>query len=263
MKWEYAPTGLSDLVVYFLRRIYDLLRPGGFVALITTNSIKDGDVRIDGLQQVSRQGGELTFAVSGTKWPGVANLYVSLFSLHNGSWDKKIRHLDGREVSFISTRFEDYEDQGAPIEISANEDRLFVGSYYLGDGFLLSHEEAKALKSNNSLLSDVIAPALNGQELSNHPTQTAARQIINFGNRTLETAESYGDAIEHVRRFVKPERDVHPEIGPRTKWWLFKRPTTEMYSRIRHLDHCFVIAQTGKHHAFCSIPANSVILQTC
>ncbi len=35
VKWEYAPTGLSDLVVYFFRRIYDLLRPGGFVSLIT------------------------------------------------------------------------------------------------------------------------------------------------------------------------------------------------------------------------------------
>ena len=32
MKWRYAPTGLSDLVVYFLRRIYGLLRDGGFTS---------------------------------------------------------------------------------------------------------------------------------------------------------------------------------------------------------------------------------------
>ena len=50
VKWEYAPTGLSDLVVYFLRRIFSLLRPDGFTAFITTNSIKDGDIRKDGLR---------------------------------------------------------------------------------------------------------------------------------------------------------------------------------------------------------------------
>ena len=51
-KWEYAPAGLSDLVVFFVRRIYSLLRPAGFTAFITTNSIKDGDVRKDGLDQI-------------------------------------------------------------------------------------------------------------------------------------------------------------------------------------------------------------------
>jgi hypothetical protein len=52
VKWEFTPTGLSDLVVFFLPRIFTLLRPGGFTAFITTNSIKDGDVRKDGLEQV-------------------------------------------------------------------------------------------------------------------------------------------------------------------------------------------------------------------
>ena len=33
VKWEYAPAGLSDLVVYFLRRTFSLLRPDGFTCL--------------------------------------------------------------------------------------------------------------------------------------------------------------------------------------------------------------------------------------
>jgi type I restriction-modification system DNA methylase subunit len=40
VKWEYTPAGLSDLVVYFVRRIYTLLRPRGFTAFITTNSMQ-------------------------------------------------------------------------------------------------------------------------------------------------------------------------------------------------------------------------------
>ena len=47
----------------FVRRIYGLLRPGGFAAFITTNSIKDGDIRKDGLEQVLAQDGAINFAV--------------------------------------------------------------------------------------------------------------------------------------------------------------------------------------------------------
>ena len=81
-------------------------RPGGFTAFITTNSIKDGDIRKDGLEQVLAQGGAINFAVRGIKWPGRANLVVSLVAIHKGEWSGK-RVLDGREVPFISAYFED------------------------------------------------------------------------------------------------------------------------------------------------------------
>jgi hypothetical protein len=68
VKWEYAPTGLSDLVVYFVRRIFGLLKTDGFTAFITTNSIRDGDIRKDGLEQILVQGGEINMAVRGIKW---------------------------------------------------------------------------------------------------------------------------------------------------------------------------------------------------
>ena len=42
MKWLFTPTGLSELVVFFLRRIYGVIRDRGFIAIITTNSIIDG-----------------------------------------------------------------------------------------------------------------------------------------------------------------------------------------------------------------------------
>ncbi|MFM7584054.1 MAG: Eco57I restriction-modification methylase domain-containing protein, partial [Caldilinea sp.] len=86
VKWAYAPAGLSDLVAYFVRRIYSLLKPNGFTAFITTNSIKDGDVRKDGLEQVLAQDGVINFAVRGVKWPGQANLVVSLVGIHKGMW---------------------------------------------------------------------------------------------------------------------------------------------------------------------------------
>ena len=139
VKWEYAPAGLSDLVVYFVRRIYGLLRPGGFTAFITTNSIKDGDIRKDGLEQVLAQGGTINFAVRGIKWPGRANLVVSLVALHKGEWNGK-RVLDGREVPVISAYFEDSLDVGDPTAHCRKCRSRFSRFDFLGDGFLLSHE---------------------------------------------------------------------------------------------------------------------------
>ncbi|HQU93724.1 MAG TPA: N-6 DNA methylase, partial [Pyrinomonadaceae bacterium] len=84
VKFEFAPTGLSDLVVFFFRRIHSILTNRGFASLITTNSITDGDVRKDGLEQIIATNGEIVMAVRGLKWPGQANLVVSLLSFHNG-----------------------------------------------------------------------------------------------------------------------------------------------------------------------------------
>ena len=93
MKWQFSPTGLSELVVYFLRRIHTLLKDGGFAAIITTNSIIDGEVRKDGLEQVLAAGAQINMAVRGMKWPGAANLVVSLLAFHNGKWSC-LRTLD-------------------------------------------------------------------------------------------------------------------------------------------------------------------------
>lgn len=258
VKWEYAPVGLSDLVVFFLRRIYDLLRPGGFIALITTNSIKDGDVRADGLEEVMKKGGNLAFAVSGTRWPGVANLYVSLFSLHKGAWQNKPRVLDGKEVPFISAFFESYADAGAPKPLEENKDRVFQGSIFLGDGFLLSNEEASAMLANDDKLAEVIFPTTNGQELNSDPEQKAGRSVINFFDWSLERAEQYGQAFERVKKLVKPERDKVNRAARRERWWQYAERATGLYTQLRSLGRCFVAAATTKHLSFSASETNRV-----
>jgi len=196
VKWQYPRVGLSDLVVYFLRRIYDLLRPGGFTAFITTNSIRDGDIRKDGLDHVLSQGGAINFAVRGIKWPGRANLIVSLISIHKGQWRDRPRLLDNRRVSFISAFLEDYSDIGEPHVLRENRERTYAGSQFRGDGFLLTHEEASALKSRDTRLNQVIFPVINGQEINNSPNLNPDREIINFFDWDLGRAEQFGEAFE-------------------------------------------------------------------
>ena len=257
VKWEYVPTGLSDLVVYFVRRIYGLLQPGGFTAFITTNSIKDGDIRKDGLEQVLAQGGAINFAVRGIKWPGRANLVVSLVALHKGEWQGK-RMLDGKDVSAISAHFEDTLDAGEPGLLAENADKVYQGSIFLGDGFLLSHQEASSLIDIDLRNQEVIFKAINGQEINSNPDQTPGRSIINFFDWSLEHAQDYEHPFRIVEEKVKPFRATQNRQRNRDIWWIYAEHRPGLNRRLRILEQCFVAARTTKHLNFSAMPTSYV-----
>ena len=194
MKWRFAPTGLSELVVYFLRRIHGLLRDGGFTAIITTNSIVDGNVRKDGLEQLVAAGAQINMAVRGLKWPGTANLVVSLLAVHKGQWSGP-RMLDNQPVTLINTFFEEGENLREPDAILENQGQVFQGSIFLGDGFLLSHEEARRLCEAAPQNAQVIMPIINGKEINNEPDQVPGRSIINFRNWPREQAPGVSTTV--------------------------------------------------------------------
>ena len=257
MKWRYAPTGLSELVVYFLRRIHGLLRDGGFTAIITTNSIVDGDVRKDGLDQVVAAGAQINMAVRGMKWPGTANLVVSLLAVHKGKWSGP-RMLDNQPSTLINTFFEEGETLGEPDTIVENRNRVFQGSIFLGDGFLLTHDEARRMRASDPRNAAVIMPIINGKELNNEPDQAPGRSIINFRDWPLDRAEEYPEPFSIVVERVKPDREKQKDKGGKEFWWRFLRPRVEMVSRIHNLPRCFVAARTTKHLSFSAMPTNYV-----
>ena len=257
MKWRYAPTGLSELVVYFLRRIHELLRDGGFTAIITTNSIVDGDVRKDGLDCVVATGSQINMAIRGMKWPGTANLVVSLLAVHKGQWNGS-RMLDNQPAAIINAFFEEGENLAEPNAVVDNRGQMFQGSIFLGDGFLLTHADAKRMHASDPRNADVIMPIINGKELNNEPDQAPGRSIINFRNWPLERAQEYREPFSIVEGKVKPDREKQKDNGGREFWWRFLRPRMEMVSRIHNLSRCFVAARTTKHLNFSAIPTDYV-----
>lgn len=263
VKWAFAPAGLSDLVAYFVRRIYSLLRPGGLTAFITTNSIKDGTVRQDGLEQVLLAGGSINFAVRGIKWPGRANLVVSLVGLHRGKWTGKYV-LDGRDVPTINAFFEDTQDVGGEPEVLAeNTDRVYQGSIFRGDGFLLSHEDALALVARDPKNADVIRKIINGSELNSEPNQSPQRSTIDFFDWSMERAKQYTAPFEIIEARVRPVRmelDASTAINRdhRDRWWQYAFVRESLYNKIRHTDRCFAAARTTKYLNFSAVPTNYV-----
>ena len=257
VRQAYAPTGLSDLVVYFLRRIYTLLRPGGFTAFITTNSIKDGDNRRDGLEQVVAQGGSISFAVRGVTWPGRANLVVSLVAIHRGAWRGPYL-LDGQEVPTISPFFEAETDGGAPGILGENAAKVFQGSIFLGDGFLLTHAQAAELVRQNPANREVIQPLINGQELNNAPDQQPGRSIINFRDWPEERARRYREPFAIVEALVKPVRASSNRSTRRKNWWQYAERAAGLYRTLTSLPHCFAAAATTKYLNFSASPTDRV-----
>jgi methylase of polypeptide subunit release factors len=257
VKWKYAPTGLSELIAFFLRRIHGILKPGGFTAFITTNSIKDGDVRKDGLEQVMAQGSAINFAVRGIKWPGVANLVVSLLAIHKGSWAGPFE-LDGKTVPTISPFLEDSEDLGEPEKLEENKDQVFQGSIFLGDGFLLTHEKAAELIDAHPRNRDVIFPLINGREINNEPDQKPTRRIINFFDWTEEEARQYPEPFAIVEELVKPYRASQNRKRNREVWWIYAEHRPGLTRGLNRIARCFTAARTTKHLSFSAAPTNIV-----
>jgi hypothetical protein len=80
--------GNSDLVAHFFRRSFTLLRKGGCLGLIATNTIAQGDTRSTGLRFICNNGGMIYNATRRYKWPGLAAVVVSLVHIMKTT-DKK------------------------------------------------------------------------------------------------------------------------------------------------------------------------------
>jgi hypothetical protein len=259
VKHQFAPTGLSDLVVYFLRRLFTLLRPGGFTAIITTNSIKDGDNRRDGLEQVLLQGGAINMAVRGIRWPGRANVVVSLLALHKGAWSRP-RLLDGQTVNDINAFFEEHAAERPPVVLDANAARVFQGSIFLGDGFLLTHEDAARLRRVDPRNREVLFPVINGREVNNEPDQTPGRSIINFHDWSIDKARTYSEPFAIVEEKVKPFRATQNRQRNRDVWWIYAEHRPGLNRGLAGLPRCFVTARVTKHLNFSAMPTGYVFL---
>jgi hypothetical protein len=253
-QWQFAPAGVSDLVVYFVQRLQRLLQPAGFAAFITTNSIKDGEVRRGGLEVAMSRGATIVMAQRAIKWPGRANVFVSLLSLHQGPW-RGPHILDGELVSDINAFLEAGEVERSPTPLTGNLRRLHQGSIILGDGFLLTEDEAAKLLAEEPTSKGLVRPILNGQELNSAPLQKPERFVIDFDERSLASAGKYPVALGRIEELVLPVRGKNGDPGT---WWQFWRPRRELYASVRPLERCFVAAATTKYLNFSALATDFV-----
>lgn len=261
----YAPfKGTADLCSAFYRRAFSLLKPGGRMGMVATNTISQGDTRESGLAHIIRSGGVITFAQRFIKWPGVANVEVNLVAIHKPDHSPfAFRHspiLDGNPVPFISSRL-DPEPEAEPRRLKRNEGKAFIGDYVRGIGFVLEPEDAQALLTKDPRNKDCLFPYLNGEDLNSHPEQKPSRWVICFHDWPLERARQYPDLLRIVEERVKPERERLRGPGDkhsREYWWRFHNYREELRQAIAPLRRVLVRSRVSELHAVTFVPKGCV-----
>lgn len=248
-----------DLVAYFFRRDYSLIKNSGYVALIATNTISQGDTRLGGLDYIINSG-QIIYAIRSMKWPGLAAVEVSLVSIYKGIW-RRDKFLNNKKTSEISAFLDNsIESQKMPLVLKKNENKSFIGSFALGNGFIIEKETKEKIIRMNERNNEVIFHFINGNDINNNIEQYSNRFIINFFDQSQnECLEKYKEAFEIVEKNVKPERMKNTySKSAKEKWWLYERPRLELYKAIADKSRCIVTALTGKNLAFSFIKPGAV-----
>jgi len=254
VKYAYTPAGSCDIVTYFFRRIFSIIKPGGFQTLISTNTIAQGAAREGGLEVIAKNGGTIHFAVRSMKWPGLAAVEVALVGVYKGQW-KPPCVLGSNIVPRITPYLDDAEISGNPYPLRQNADKSFQGSIVLGKGFVLEPWEAQKLIEKNPKNKDVLFPYLNGEDLNTNPDQSPSRWVINFFDWPEEKCrDEYPECFDILERLVKPERQRKNEEGQYAlrkplpeKWWIYAEKRPKLYRTIEPLERAMVVSQATKY----------------
>lgn len=264
LNWVYhaypGAKGTCDLVAYFFRRNFDLLSAAGRLGLIATDTISQGDTRESGLLVIRRTGGHINFATRSLKWPGVANIQVSLICIKKGEKPNKCL-LNNKEVTQITDYLDDSDSLGDPDQLASNNGKSFVGSFLLGEGFIISNQEALSLRSHDSRYHDVIQEYLGGNDLNKNPDQKPSRWVINFRDWPESKAKEFERCFRIVLEKVKPVRDKDNRKARRDYWWQYAEKCTNLYASISGLNEVLVRTQASKHNAFAFVPNEGVFDQ--
>ena len=190
--------GNADLVAHFFRRAFGLLRDGGTLGLIATNTIGQGDTRSTGLRWICHHEGEIYRVQRRLKWPGEAAVVVSVVHIFKGTLTGS-RRLDGREVETISAFLFHSGGHDDPERLKANAGKSFQGCILLGMGFTFDDTDRngvatplaamRRLIDGNPRNGDAIFPYIGGQEVNTSPTHAHHRYVINFRDWPLRRAD--------------------------------------------------------------------------
>lgn len=238
--------GITDLAAYFLLRIYHCVNETGKIALITTNSISQGDTRESGLMRLISQNVHITFANKSIKWPGAAITRVTLFALSLNKIHSKPK-LDNKEVDNINSFLLPFDDELIKYQLIENQNRSFIGSYLYGDGFIIDSEQAESLRIEYPT---IIKKYINGSDVNNDPNLKASRYVIDFEDLEIHEAQKHSTPFKIISDHVYPERQKVNREQYKKYWWRYAERRVGLYNTIANYSKVLVRTQASKHNTF-------------
>jgi hypothetical protein len=264
-----------DVVAHFFRRAYSLIRPGGTIGLVATNTISQGDTREAGLRHICSKGGVIYSAVNRMAWPGIAAVVVSVVHVAKQQFTGECT-LNGKPIPGLNSFLFPATGEYDPLPLLANAQRSYRGHMVYGMGFTFDDNAASGAASPISEMNRLIEkdarnstrifPFIGGEEINTSPTQTHHRYIISFADFTEAQAAEWPDLLDVVRQRVRPEREKLGGYGVadqrREKWWRFGSYAAALQSAIEKLSRCLVISQVSAHHSVVFQPSSRFFAHT-
>jgi len=235
----------SDLVSYFFRRIFNLIRDKHFLGLIGTNSISEGDTRVTGLESIIELNGTIIMAKKSIRWPGKANLTVSLLAIVKDNSFKQ-KSLENKAVNIINSRLQSDEIEEKPHPIK-HEVLASLGTTVYGNGFFIENDEAKKLISRNERFKDYMKPFLNGDDVLKAPQIKPLKHVLYFQGMSINDLRKIPELYEIAFDRIYPQRQKSSSKRRREKWWLYTSPASQIYDTISDLNFAFVTCHTSKY----------------
>ncbi|MDH3727089.1 MAG: N-6 DNA methylase, partial [Myxococcales bacterium] len=272
LRWlvqDFAPAhGNANYCAYFFRRALSLIGSHGAIGMLATKSISEARTRTTSLEVMISRGGRIFDAEVSRLWPGEASVRYSTVCTAFGSVAEApgLRAtLDGLPVSNINSFLQARTADGTPKSLSANAPLSFIGNKIYGQGFILSSKEAEELRLSDPRNGEIIEAYLIGEDL-NSADGSACREVINFGNRSLQQAREWPTLLKIVEERVRRERESkgdHPlaRFGKKY-WWQFGSRVDDLYESISGLRRCLVIARSPKHFCFDFAPTAQVFSES-
>ena len=191
--------GNADLCAHFFLRGFDLLRQGGALGFVATNTIRQGDTRESGLRALLARGATITQARRRLRWPGEAAVVVCVVHLVRGP-SSIAPVLDGRTVTRVSAFLQEGLRDNTPNTLEASKGLAFQGSILLGMGFTFDDDTNDPAANPVSEMHRLTAPEypqgahnarriqpyIGGEEVNDSPTHAHRRWAIDFGDFPLE-----------------------------------------------------------------------------
>jgi SAM-dependent methyltransferase len=242
-----------DFCCYWFRLAHEHLSKGKRAGLVGTNTVSQGNSRTASLEYITQEGGYIQDAISTQKWSGDAKVYVSLVNWCYQSPDEF--YLDNAKVKRITSALTSNVSVSDAVNIKANRNFCFEGAKPNAKNFLVPEDLVFEWVGSDEINKIVLKPFLDATDLAQTPNGDPGRWIIDFENRSLEEISDFGMPFEHVKTYVKPERENCREKVLREKWWRFKRTHAAMRNSLSPLDGYFAVPAHSKWFIF--LPAKS------
>ncbi|MBZ9916577.1 MULTISPECIES: Eco57I restriction-modification methylase domain-containing protein [unclassified Mesorhizobium] len=253
----------ADLIVYFMRRAFELVANHGAVGLVATNTVAQGDTRLAGLRYLLSQGAHIHHATRNFMWPGEAAVRVSI--VHYGRQPLPSPTLNGASVSNITAFLFAGDRDSEPSRLHGNGGVCFEGLVPYAAGFLVCDETpgAHSSASVEQLLrdepsaEDVILPFIGGEEINEDPRQSPKRKAFYFADRSLADVLSLWPlSTKLIELSVKPEREAKGPPISTAPWWQFWRARIKLRGLLAQVPRYLVLSKVSKHHALAFVPSN-------